>query len=524
MIVKKIFNSLHPNILVIISGILVTTGFPPLKLGFISYMALIPLIYAFERDKFNLGVEKGFLFGVMLNLGILYWLSLNKGTEWYWAVLSMISAVLFLSLNYAMIGFIFGLLGKKLGAIKAIALLPVIWISIEYLRSLGRFGFTWNNLCYTQLYFLPLIQISDIFGSFGLSFFVVMVNSILYLLFFKDISLRARKILLSFICISFAIVFIYGIIRISMYSEKSNKGKFIRVGIVQPNIDPNEKWTKIYYDDVMNTLYNYTDSVAEHNVNLVVWPETAVPVYLRLNQHGEMVRIRNKMKEHKVYLLTGVPDFKRIGGEYKYYNSAFLIPPDEGSIPTYSKLRLVPLGEYIPLSSVFPELGNINFGQGNFESGDSITIFKINTSNTSDTNSKSEVKFTVAICYESSFPDIVRKGVKKGSEMLVVISNDAWFGMTSAPYLHAEISRFRAVENRIPVVRAANTGVSMFIMPDGKVKRKIGFNKKGYLVADVLTGTGSLNTKIGDWFSILNTITLAVLIVAIFIKRKEENR
>jgi len=518
---RKRFRSISPNVLSVLSGVLVVLSFPPLKLGFIAYFALIPFILAFIRDDFHFGFEKGYILGVVLNFGILYWLAFNKGTEWYWAFLSMVGAVLFLALNYGVVGLVFGFVGRRFGSRIALCVLPLIWCSVEYVRSLGTLGFTWNNLCYTQVYALPLIQISDMAGSFFISFIVVLTNVVFYnVLFGKDN--RGEKLLqVGAVFAVFLFLNVYGILAMDKYPLNGCSSRPARIGVVQPDIDPNEKWSAAFYEENLFTLHSLTDSVAKYGVDLVVWPETAVPSYLRINRRGELGRIRRHLSRIGSCLLTGVPDFEYKNGKYRFYNSAFFISPEQkGEIAYYRKLRLVPFGEYIPLSGLWPELRHLNLGQGNFQAGKDVTIFRTplikNISEARDT----VLNFSVAICYESSFPDIVRKGVLRGAEMLVVITNDAWFGNTTAPYLHAEISRFRAIENRIPVVRAANTGVSMIVEPTGVVLKKLGFNRRGYITAELQQGKGdSLYAKFGDWFSILNVVIVSGLLIYAVISR-----
>ena len=207
-------------------------------------------------------------------------------------------------------------------------------------------------------------------------------------------------------------------------------------------------------------------------------------------------------------LVTGVPDYEgSVSKGYKIYNSMFLLRPGIREIEDYRKIRLVPLGEYIPLSGVFPDLNNLNMGQGNFSAGKDVRVFQIPLKVSSDYSTDSTLLFSTAICYESTFPRLIRQGTLKGAEMLVIVSNDAWFGNTSAPVLHAQIARFRSIENRIPVVRSANTGISMILDSYGREIKKSGFGNLGWLSAEINQGKPStIYTKFGDWFGYLTVL------------------
>jgi apolipoprotein N-acyltransferase len=169
-----------------------------------------------------------------------------------------------------------------------------------------------------------------------------------------------------------------------------------------------------------------------------------------------------------------------------------------------------------------PALKNLNLGQGNFDSGNEVEVFQIPLKVDNSTNGDITLHFTTAICFETTFPQIIRKGTRKGSEMLVVVSNDAWFGLTSAPFLHAEISRFRAIENRIPIVRSANTGISTVIDPYGRILKKIDFGKMGWLQAELQQGGNStLYVKLGNICGYLTVLVSCVFILLSIFRRKK---
>lgn len=517
----KLIQHLPTWVLILSSGLLTVFSFPPFPTGFCAYFALLPLIYAFWRDDYAWGFEKGLGYGLVLNLGILYWLALNKGTGWYWATLSMLAAVLFVALNYGAIGILWGFLGRSLGRQRALWSLPFIWVAVEYLRSFGTLGFTWNNLAYTQSKAVQLIQIAAVIGPTGVSWWLVFLN---VLLFWGIRRLHHRqpvaKIVL-IILLSFSLPVGYGWAVLSQ-ADNTDDRCTLEAGLIQPNVDPNEKWDLQAFHANMQTLHDLTDSVAHQPCDLVVWPESATPTFLRRNHFRSLDRIFSQLDRLETNLLTGSPDYEYSpDGQYKVYNATFLLKAHRREIWDYRKMRLVPFGEYIPLSGYFPELKQLNLGQGNFDAGQEMKVFQIPL-HCNRGQSDSVLYFHSVVCYESTFPEIVRQGALLGSELLVIVSNDAWFGHTSAPYLHAEISRFRAIENRLPVVRAANTGVSLILDAYGREQQRLPFNVQGYLRAEVAQGKPqTLFVRWGNWVGKLCVIVTTIwLLTTIITKRK----
>jgi len=508
--------------LILSSGILTVASFPPLPLGFLSYIALIPLMLLFLKEDYHLGFEKGYLFGLLLNLGVMYWLAVNQGTEWYWAALSMVAAVLYLALNYGLIGLLVGFIGRRWGAVAGLWSWPVVWVAVEYLRSFGKMGFTWNNLCYSQSHAVQLIQFASVTGANGISFLVVLINVLLLTVWLQSGRDR-RKILRPVLAIVslFLLLNLYGARELRSANENDTRRK-VHVALIQPNVDPNEKWNRGSFYDVMQLLHDLSDSAAAKPRDLIVWPETATPTYLRKNRGRSLDRIYRHLERLDSYLLTGVPDFEfKDDDSYSVYNSTFLLRPDSRKIESYRKMKLVPFGEYIPLSDLFPNLNNLNLGQGLFQPGTEATVFniplKVDTLAVRDTT----LDFSSVICYESTFPYIVRQGIRNGAELLVIVTNDAWYGNNSAPYLHKEIARLRAIENRVPVVRSANTGISCIYDAYGRVLAQIGFGEQGWLAAEVnQRDRQTIYIRFGNWFGVLNVIVLCVLLGISLTRRK----
>ncbi len=510
-------------IMAALSGLLIVLALPPVSFHYLAFVALIPIIYSLYKDNFYFGFTKGFIFGLILNLGILYWLGVNQGTVWYFAFLSMLGAVLFLAVQYGLLFMLVAYIGRSLGKKVALWTLPVLIAGFDFITSRGVLGFTWNSLCYTQSNNLIPAQMASLFGCYGLSLWVVLVNVSLFSLINKITNHKKLKTAIVITITIFMIPYLFG--GISLIKKNDTNNPKIKVGLVQPNVDPTKKWIRSDMRSNIQTLFSLSDSAAQKtDLDLLVWPETAVPAYIRYRSWVKN-DIQDYIIKNNVSLITGVPDFLKLGeNEYEFYNSTFFLTPDNQQIESYNKIKLVPFGEKIPLSNIFESLENLNLGQGNFDAGDSIKLFEVPLKSQSNKKDQS-ILCSSAICYESGFSDLVSQGVRKGSHLLVIVTNDAWFGNTSAPYLHAAIARLRAIENRIPVVRAANTGISMIIDKKGRLLQRCGFDEKCSATANLEVRSGTtLYTRIGRYFNwLLVGAGIIVLIISIW-KGRQENK
>jgi len=283
--------------------------------------------------------------------------------------------------------------------------------------------------------------------------------------------------------------------------------KEINAVIVQPNIDPNIKWhEKKKIISFMDSLHH---EAAGLNPDIIVFPETALPSYLTRDYKTRKM-LQETVNEYNIPLLTGTIDVVIENNNKNYYNSAMWLTPNS-DFKIYSKIHLVPFAEYDLFPEIFHPLTwlNINIDRGRFKSGKEYKIFKCNN-----------ISFSDIICYESSIPRIVREFVAKGSELLIIQANDGWLGNSYGPHQHFELARLRAIENRIPVLRSANTGISGIIKPDGTVQRKVGLNKKLIFKEKIkIIKSGSIYTKYGDIFALV-CFFITSLISAISCKKR----
>jgi len=446
----------------LLSGILLILSFPKFDFEFLAWLALVPLFYSIEGKGLFHAFSLGFLTGFVSYLGILYWIIVAVHT--YGNVPLLLSGLILLLLVIYLSLFIgvFTLLTRFVqmqSRLQTILLTPILWVSLEYLRSFLLTGFPWANLSYSQYLNLPFIQMADITGAYGLSFVILLVNATLYQVLQqwpKKIFPIREVVITALILLGFLI---YGYIKMGNVDRQMAEQPSLKIGLAQGNIDQSIKWDESFQKETLKIYERLSLKVAEEKPDLIIWPETATPFFFQ-EAHEYQPLVLDIPKRTNAFLLFGSPAYKIERGKVNHYNSAYLVSPSKEFIGRYDKIHLVPYGEYVPLGELIP-LGSLGEGIGNFKSGKVIYNFSL-----------PQGKFGVLICFEIIFPDLCRRFVKGGADFLVTITNDAWFGRTSAPHQHFTIAVFRAVENRVFIARAANTGISGFIDPRGKILKK----------------------------------------------------
>ena len=356
---------------------------------------------------------------------------------------------------------------------------------------------------YTQSENRTMIQIAEFTGIFGVTFLVLFVNQTIYQLFFRrGVKRPWRKKwpegTLAIFLVS--LVFLFG--RQIQESEKldNEKAKKIAVAIIQGNIDQSLKWNKDYQDEIIDNYINltklsldslqptggYSGNDADRNPPLVIWPETAAPFYF-LSENRLTPRLFALTRETGAYLLFGSPASEQHASGNRYFNRAYLLSP-EGRAAYYDKVHLVPFGEYVPLKKMLPFVNRMVESIGDFSSGGGGYSL-----------SHPQAKIGVLICFETIFPELSRALKQDGGNLLVNITNDAWFGRTSAPYQHLSMLVFRAVENRTWVARSANTGFSAVIDSSGRIIQKSSLFEKNTIQAIIpLRPGGTFYSRYGD--------------------------
>ncbi|MBS1272094.1 MAG: Apolipoprotein N-acyltransferase [Candidatus Marinimicrobia bacterium] len=480
--------------------------------GFLAYIGLIPLYYALSQTNGMHSFRLGYLTGLVYTGGMIFWIGMNSGTYRWAAILSAVMAVAFMALNVALFGWALGYLIKK-DVPGKFWWAPVLWVTVEFFRSFGTLIMPWVNLSLSQTHYLPAIQVAGITGMYGVSFWVVLLSVIIFqYLSAKDAGTIAWRwaVIAGLVYI---IPLLYGTIILRVLPGHNQGAKSMKVAVIQPNVDPNQKWDKNFRQRNFDLLLSLTKRGLQQNPDIIVWPESATPSYLRFNRYGYLTVIRNLVDSTGVPILTGTPDWEppdknsaKKTPKGKYYNGAVLIEPGKQVTQRYRKIKLVPFAEYVPYEWIFGFFNEWELGQGYFTPGKEYTVFEYE--NTID------MEMSVAICYDSSFPKLIRKFRTRGAEWLAIITNDAWFGISSGPFQHAEWAKMRAVETRMPIARSANTGISMLIDGWGRVQKRLPLNKQGVLVDTLeIDLRPTFYARFGNVFSIIATLLgLGVLV------------
>ena len=499
------------NALSIFSGILLILVFPQWNIKELAWFSLVPLLFA-VRDK---GTYQGFLLGSLagfvFNLGLVYWVTVSMTT---YGKLPMVLAVLVLSLLALYLSLFISVpvccscyVEQKQGIDSTITL-PFFWIASEYARSWFLTGFPWENFGYSQYQILPIIQMADITGVYGISFLLVMVNgagfSLLDSLFVKK-AVPFRKIAVAGMLLAASLG--YGWMRLT--DSEQERGASVKAALVQGNISQDVKWDPAFLDETMKIYSRLTLDTVSQKPDLVIWPEAATPFNFQMEKTYQAL-VASVMGTTGAYLLLGSPAWERTAEGIEYFNSAFLVSPDGKIQGRYDKMHLVPYGEYVPLKQFFPFIEKMVVGIGDFSSGKEAKILHFPGGS-----------FGTLICYEIIFPDLVRRFAKNGASFLVNITNDAWFGRTSAPYQHLSMAVLRAVENRRSIARAANTGISAFIDANGSIVQQTSLFTPASITGIIYKkAEKTFYTNYGDLFAWFCSGVSLLLIAAGFYRTK----
>lgn len=450
-----------------LSALLWAFCYPPFPLGPLAFVILVPAFIATLRLTTRQAFLYHFAAGIGYN-GVMYWWIYNVMKVGPAAIIGcgLVLLILYLSFYNALLGWLFCILaGRRFG----LFLYPLLWGGMETVRTLGEMSFPWNDMGYTLGQWPALIQSASYLGIFGLSMAVIACNCLAFAAW------RTRgRVRWGFLACAAAIPLFLAVQgSISLSRPGPANPATLDISLVQPAIPQTKKWDEGYFRDVMQMTWQTMegrppDSNLIKGTDLIVLAETAVPDFLR-SRPELFDRFRNKAKETGADLLVGALDFvpdSKPYHSYLFYNSAFLFPggPGQNDVLQYSKLRLVPFSERLPFDDVFPIINYVNLGEGDFSPG---TDYEIWTR---------RYPYAPSICYEIIYPDFARGARKRGAQMLVNITNDGWFGRSNAPYMHANIARFRAIETGAPIARCSNAGISVFYDYKGRVlgKTKLG--------------------------------------------------
>lgn len=495
------------------SGLMLTAAFPDLSLSGLAFVALVPLLAAVTGRRSSEAFRLGFLAGMVHYASLLSWVVYTMGTYGQLPlflsvpVLGLLAA--YLSLYPAAFAALWGRLRVPLWVLAPAA--GALWTALEFLRAHLLTGFPWELLGYSQHHRLALIQAADVTGVYGLSFLIVTINAAVFLLVWQIFKRRwqgapvtfrasATAVLIGLLC--FGGAFGYGQWRLGQIDVLVAAAPKPTVAVVQGNIDQARKWDPAFQAASVDKYLQLSLKALGGFPDLIVWPETATPFYLH-ESSALTDRVVRFVRSANVPLLVGSPFYQERGGKIDYYNSAYLLDADGRVAGRYDKVHLVPFGEYVPLRRLLPFVGKMVPQVGDFRPGRKGAVLRW-----------ADRHLGVQICYEIIFPSLARQMTVNGADLLINITNDAWFGRTAAPAQHFSMAVFRAVENRRTLVRAANTGISGFIGPGGEVLARTGLFADATMNRPVPLLTGqTFYTRFGDVWAWGCLVVSVVMIV-----------
>jgi apolipoprotein N-acyltransferase len=456
---------------------------------------------ALEHRSLLQAFALGLTAGIVYFTGTLYWITnvmaVYGGLQTWVAVLVNAALIAYLSLFPALFAVITRRLTMRYGPVAVMAA-PLVWVATELGRTHLFTGFPWVLLGYSQSSVLPVAQLASVVGVYGVSALVAAVSAaIVY-----TARNRPRVVPAASVAIILVAVAIWGSIRVAR-SELTRSGEPVRVGLVQGNVEQGEKWNPEHAPRILRDYLQLSRQAIGRGAQFLLWPESAMPYSFEEDQRSAEL-VRRLARDAHVPILLGSDEIER-GEQIAFYNSAFLVQTDGQTDGVYRKMHLVPFGEYVPLKQVFFFAAPLVEKVSDFSAGESAVLLPVDGH-----------RVSTAICYEVVYPDLVRRFVAGGSELLTTITNDAWFGRTSAPYQHFAQAAMRAIENGRYLVRAANTGISGIVDPYGRVIVESGLFEPAVIVGDArFLRVRTIYTQAGDVFAYASVAaTLGLLLAA----------
>ncbi len=507
----------------LLSGVLLALSFPKYGHPAVAFIALVPLLIALSgwngRGVAIRGVStrRGFVLGLIAGFihfaGTVYWTGATVATFGGLPVVvaAIVAALLafYMAAYIAVTGAIVAMLTRRFG-IGGLCLAPAAWVATEYLRGIAFGGFPWIPLGNTMVTLLPIAQVASAFGVYGLSLLVALVNVGFAVAALGPSSLsgsadRARLIAAGGTLAFIAMVSIWGGMRLA--DNGLTNGAPIKIGLIQGNIAQADKWNPARADMILNRYLQLSKQAAADGAQLLVWPESATPFYFEEDPTGGVVR--GLARGLGMPLLLGSDEIEDANPP-RTYNAAFMLDTHGSTAAVYRKIQLVPFGEYVPFQRVLFFVGPLVEAVSAFSRGTRVTMLPVEGH-----------MISTAICYEVTYPALAREAVRLGSEMLTTITNDAWYGESSAAFQHFEMAAMRAIEQGRYLARAANTGISGIIDPYGRVLVRTGLFETAAVVGEArFVQARTLYSRIGDLIAYLSLATTLLALAAAIRRRR----
>jgi apolipoprotein N-acyltransferase len=496
---KRILNFLSFLPPSVATAVLLVLSFPNYELAWLAWIAFVPLFLEIQ------GKKPWQSFFICLFCGVVFYVAMTPWVHDFPSISKLGSLVgyLYLSLYFGLFGLSFGFVLRRTAFPLLIA--APLWTLLEYIRSnLSFLSFPWAIVGHTQYKNLPLIQMATLTGAYGVTVIVILVNGAIADVISRWLNRRSASSnfqgynpYYGGVAVFLITIILWGAGWIAL--TRNPTGKSLSVAVVQGNIPQERKWNRQYRGQILSQYETLTEEAARNKPDLIVWPEASTPGLI-LKDMSLYQRMVTLIRRINTYLLVGSAEYpKFLKGPVKLRsgNTALYFSPEGKVLNQYIKIRLVPFGEYVPLEGIikWPE-SIVSKTMTSHISGKEFTILNVD-----------ETRFCALICWEILFPDLSRTMVKNGAEFVINISNEAWFGKSDAPYQMLSMAVFRAVENRVNLVRATNTGISCFIDPHGRITGKVTNGSKDIFVAGTLSKQiflspqGTFYTHYGDIFA-----------------------
>jgi apolipoprotein N-acyltransferase len=499
------------------SGLLLGGAFPPFNLWILALVGLVPLLAGLEdlataNRARGLSAWAGSAFAAGWAAGLTYFVLLL-----WWIVLLDAPSLTIPWVRYPGTFAIAGWLGlfpglfalayawirARTGAPAWLAA-PALWTAADGLRGWGELGFPWGHLGYSQISFPAALQMASVAGVFGLTAWAVAMNS----LSLEALRTRGRPRLVAAAVLVFAVPVMLGAVRLARAPELPTQ----RIALVQPNVPNVDKWKPALRSRHFENLAELSRQGVAAGAELVLWPETAAPCYLRRDRRWRPW-VEELASDLGVPIFTGYPDYQVVkdGGDPRttFTNSAALVTPADGFVASMDKIELVPFGERVPFSQYFSVLARVDFGEADFVPGAAPVIFDLG-----------EWKFGNLVCFEAIFPRLTRRYANEGADILVNITNDSWFGAGSGARQHADMAIMRCVETGCGMARCANSGISLAADPWGRTFGETSLFEREVSVVDVpRRSSRTVYLRLGNWVLAGSVMVSIALLVAAFFRR-----
>ena len=501
MFSKQIYKSI---LFSVSAGLLAAFAFPKISLLFVAWTAFIPLFFVIFRSSPKASLLYAFIAGMVFNLQVNFWIvgtvMLFSDNSYFISITSYVFFCAYFAVYWGIWGLFVPLAKKYCSNMPVLIIFSAcLWVILEYIRSYILGYWPWMVIAYSQYKFPQLIQFIEFTGVYGVSFAIILINGLLYFGIFEK-----KRNYLFYAAAVFAAILIFGVFRYNAF-QNFGDGKELKAAAVQSNVEQYKKLSAAYTGEMLAGLDEFADEISQMNADLVVWCESEI-INLIPADIDSYVFADKLAKKAGGLNLIGAP---YLDGNEKLYNTIFYFDGKGGYIAMHAKNHLVPFGEYMPFEDTFVRLLDLEPTK-ELSRGADTAVF-------TDGN----LFVGPLICSENLFPDIVRRFVLSGAKVLTNHTNDAWYLNTSAPYKHFSANVFRAIESRKAIIVAANTGVSAFVYPNGRIK-----NETGVYERLLISGTFMQNDYMtfymlyGDVFVKFCILFIAIFPLIIFYKKR----